>query len=63
MLHHYAGATILVANLVNYNCHPIEVGKKQLKGYTKASGSSTAIKFRVKIHLWNQTTVTCMSLP
>ena len=25
MLHHVAGATIQVANLVNYNCHPREI--------------------------------------
>ena len=24
MLHHLAGATLQVANLVNYNCHPQE---------------------------------------
>ena len=24
MLHHLAGAAIYVANIVNYNCHPIE---------------------------------------
>ena len=24
MLHHIAGATIQVANLVTYNCHPLE---------------------------------------
>ena len=26
MLHNLAGATIQVANLVNYNCHPNEDG-------------------------------------
>ena len=28
MLHHLAGATLQVANLFNYNCHPLEDGKK-----------------------------------
>ena len=28
MLHHLAGATIQIANLFNYNCHPLEDGKK-----------------------------------
>ena len=28
LLHHLAGASIQVANLVNYNCHPQEDGKK-----------------------------------
>ena len=28
MLHHLAGATIQIANLVNYNCHPLEDGNK-----------------------------------
>ena len=28
MLHHLAGATIQVANLVNYNIHPQEDGNK-----------------------------------
>ena len=28
MLHHLAGATIQVANLVNYNCHPQEDGNQ-----------------------------------
>ena len=27
MLHHLAGATLAIANLVNYNCHPFEGGK------------------------------------
>ena len=27
MLQRLAGATIQVANLVNYNCHPLEDGK------------------------------------
>ena len=28
MVHHLAGATIQVAILVNYNCHPLEDGNK-----------------------------------
>ena len=32
MLHHLAGATIQVANLDNYNCHPQEDGKKKDSG-------------------------------
>ena len=28
MLHRLAGATIQIANLVNYNCHPLEDGNQ-----------------------------------
>ena len=30
MLHHLTRATIQVANLVNYNCHPLKDGKKNM---------------------------------
>ena len=30
MLHHLDGATIQVANYVNYNCHPLEDGNKYM---------------------------------
>ena len=35
MLHHLAGATIQVANLVNYNCHPLEDGNKDFTLWVK----------------------------
>ena len=37
MLHHLTGATIQVSNLVNYNCHPQEVGNKWVSsaGFSK----------------------------
>ena len=28
MLHHLAGATIQIANLVKYSCHPLKDGNK-----------------------------------
>ena len=33
MLHHLAGATIQVANLVNYNCHPLDDGNDRIDFY------------------------------
>ena len=35
MLHHYAGATIQVANFVNYSCHPLEDGNES--GFAKSA--------------------------
>ena len=29
MLHHLIGATIQMANLVNYNCHPKDLSEKK----------------------------------
>ena len=31
MLHHFAGATIQVANVVKYNCYPLEDGNIPVK--------------------------------
>ena len=49
MLHHLAGATIQVANLFNYNCHPQENGNKMAKklpssGWQNEDGKKMAKK-------------------
>ena len=38
MLHHLATATIHVAKLVNYNCHPLEDGNKRMAIKRMATG-------------------------
>ena len=45
MLNHLAGATIQLANLVNYNCHPLEDGNYQVSSenvtYPNSMGESS----------------------
>ena len=44
MLHHLAGATIQVANLVNYKCHPQEDGKRIALNHLQSTTSSQMFK-------------------
>ena len=46
MLHHLAGATIQIANLFNYNCHPLEDGKKANVRLTDQNTSLGAVSSR-----------------
>ena len=43
MLHHLAGATIQVAYLVNYNCHPEEDGNESLYTQGDFQGSTSFV--------------------
>ena len=48
MLHHLAGATIQVANLVNYNCRPLEDGDNVLQFEQFRPGTVNSVNWRRK---------------
>ena len=56
MLHHLADATIQVANLVNYNCHPDEDGNESTLLIFFHSGKKavkTHMNFSIRWHFIN----------
>ena len=51
MLHHLAGATIQIANFVNYNCHSLEDGKNKCTFTSKEVEVELPPLSGVKLHL------------
>ena len=47
MLHHLAGVTIQVANLVNYDCHPQADGNHQMNSSVKQQNYCTILAINV----------------
>ena len=48
MLHYIAGAAIQVANLVNYNCHPLKDGNKQPIVYAPTCSHSLTLHVHLR---------------
>ena len=59
MLHHLDGATILVANLINYNCHPLEGSLGPVVNILAIFSNANILKINKRIKIYHIKGIGC----